>query len=251
MRTLRPAGGRPCRFRQALSAAAVAVPPQGPESPRPPPEGGPSAFGAPDPQGRGGLALLQREGSRRACGRPGATRPVGRSGQTCPHCWSLPSSGRCGGQRRCPRPGQGSPPPRPPAARRGVPTGGCLCAEAGANGLKIAWAERRAIFSQSGGPSQFPGQRPLGQDGSGGLGMGGSPLQGPHPSWASPPSRPRGTAGAGEGGGGERAWPGIDSLGGGGRVARGRLSSTQPPSPSCPCLLLGWEAAFYFEKVLE
>ncbi|XP_044110858.1 basic proline-rich protein-like [Neovison vison] len=75
MRTLRPAGGRPCRFRQALSAAAVAVPPQGPESPRPPPEGGPSAFGAPDPQGRGGLALLQREGSRRACGRPGATRP--------------------------------------------------------------------------------------------------------------------------------------------------------------------------------
>ena len=163
---------------------------------------GPAPSGLRTPYWRGCLALLQREGSRRASGCPGATRPGRRSSQICPHCWCLLSSGRCGGQRRCPRPSQGA-----RAARRGVPTGGCLCAEAWANGLKIAWAERRAIFSPSRGPSQFPGQQPLGQDRSGGLGVGRSTLLGPHPSWASPPPDPRISAqpALGRTGEGERA----------------------------------------------
>lgn len=129
-----------------------------------------------------------------------------------------------------------------------MPTGGCLRAEAWANGLKIAWAGRRAIFSLSGGPSQFPGQRPLGQGGSGGLGAGGPTLRGPHASWASPPSRPRGqrTASPGEDSWGRKSLRGLASLGGGGGVARGHLSSTQPPPPSCPGPFVGRGGCFLF-----
>ena len=109
-------------------------------------EGRPGAFWGPDPL----PACLPR--SSAAGGLGGALAPAGRSGAQATSVRTVglpptPAAAVARGAR---------------AARRGVPIGGCLCAEASGKGLKIAWAEMQAIFSLGGGPSQFPRSAALG-----------------------------------------------------------------------------------------